>query len=98
LFDFDNGGSDLVNNIKFSAESIDKLQVMIFHGQTSNENYPYRNTKDFLGILTNKVNICTPPLQFMMHQEQKQLEKNTDHLKNLLDNNQITEEQLQAAY
>lgn len=67
LFDFDNGGSSLVNSIKFSAESIDKLQVMIFHGKTDYDNYPFRNTKDYLGILTNNVNICTPPLEFAMH-------------------------------
>ncbi len=57
-FFIDNGGSDLVNELTFGLEKeIDKswqsLKVIVFKGKSREFNYPFKTTKDFLGVLCN---------------------------------------------
>jgi|LauGreDrversion4_2_1035121.scaffolds.fasta_scaffold284128_2 hypothetical protein len=70
LFDLDNGGSSLVNKLQYNKD-FTKLQVLVFHGLSSDHNYPFKTSRDFLGILSDSTDLCTPALRFSMHQETK---------------------------
>ena len=97
-FNIDNGGSDLVNELKFT-NNWNSLKVLIFRGKTQEFNYPFKTTKDFLGVLCNNqnINFNSPQIVFDMHQEVKQREKNSEHLQNLQNNGLISEFFKQAA-
>jgi len=95
-FDIDNGGSDLVNEHRFKSKW-NTLKVMIFKGKQDEFNYPFKTTKDFLGVLCSSQDINSPQIVFDMHQESKQREKNSEHLLNLNKNGLINEDFLQAS-
>jgi hypothetical protein len=50
VFEFDNSGSSLVNELKFNSKW-QSLKVMIFRGKTKEFNYPFTTTRDFLGVI-----------------------------------------------
>lgn len=67
-FNINNGGSDLVNDLVYQNDW-NRLKVMVFRGKTKQFNYPFKNTKDFLGVLCNEqtVNFQAPHMTFDMH-------------------------------
>lgn len=45
--------------------------MQVFEGLTEEDNYPYKNVTDFLGVLFDR-KFTNPCLQFSMYQENKQ--------------------------
>lgn len=82
-------GACILNKVRYQETQLESMQVLVFRGNTSEDNYPYQNTRDFMGVLYESSSFCNPPLSFMMYQENKQREKNAEHLKNLLQKNLI---------
>jgi hypothetical protein len=66
LFEFDNSGSCLVNELRFH-DKWQTLKVLIFKGKQDQFNYPFKTTKDFLGVLCGQQNVKAPSLVFEMH-------------------------------
>ena len=95
-FDIDNSGSFLVNDMVFTAKW-QQVKVLVFKGKRDEFNYPFKTTKDFLGIICNSSYTNSPQLVFDMYQESKQREKNSEHLRNLFENGLITEKRLEAS-
>lgn len=90
-------GACLLNKVRFKQDSFKDLKILVFRGRTPDDVFPYRTSKDFIGILYERDDFCSPPLSFLMYQETKQREKNAEHLSNLLRKRLITEEQAAAA-
>jgi len=49
-FDIDNSGSFLVNEMRFSSKW-QAVKVIVFKGKRDEFNYPFKTTKDFLGVV-----------------------------------------------
>ena len=47
-----------VNKLVYTPETVSQLQVLVFKGKTVDDNYPYRTTRDYLGILSLDSEIC----------------------------------------
>jgi len=60
-----------------------------------NDAYPYKNSRDYLGVLFDR-KFENPCFEFAMYQENKQRDKNSVHLDNLLQLNLISRETHQA--
>ena len=59
-------GASLVNKIRLKTDSLAHLRVLVFRGKSSEEFYPYKTTKDFIGILFDRDDFCSPALNFTM--------------------------------
>ena len=65
-FDIDSSGSFLVNEMQFTAKW-QQLKVLVFKGKRDEFNYPFKTTKDFLGIICNNSYANSPQLVFEMY-------------------------------
>lgn len=95
-FDIDNSGSFLVNEMRFTSKW-QTVKVIVFKGKRDEFNYPFKTTKDFLGVVCSSQYANSPQLVFEMYQESKQREKNSEHLSNLLKHRIVTDQFLMAS-
>jgi hypothetical protein len=82
-----------VNLQEFNC-NVSQLYVHTFYAE-GNDAYPYKNSRDYLGVLFDR-KFENPCFEFAMYQENKQRDKNSVHLDNLLQLNLISRETHQA--
>lgn len=78
---------NLVNQQEFVC-AIDDLFIHTFYCEKE-DGYPFKKTNDYLGIIFDR-KFTNPSLEFQMYQENKQRDKNSAHLNNLLQLNLIS--------
>lgn len=44
-------GACLLNKVRYQDDSMSSLRVLVFRGNLADDNYPYKNTRDFMGVV-----------------------------------------------
>jgi len=78
---------NLVNQQEFTCD-LEHILIHTFFCD-KDDSYPFKNSHDYLGIIFDR-KFTNESLEFQMYQENKQREKNTAHLNNLLQLNLIS--------